>query len=73
MKISLNGAPLIDFDLDEGWQTYSFALPRSYIREGLNTIRFQYRYTASPLEVIPGSIDPRRLAVAFDYLIIRPE
>jgi hypothetical protein len=73
VKISLNGAPLSILDLEEGWQTYAVDLPRSYLREGVNTMRFQYRYTASPLEVIPGSKDPRRLAVAFDYLILRPE
>jgi hypothetical protein len=73
VKISMNGEPLRDLELEAGWQTYSFDLPRSYLKEGVNSMRFLYRYTASPAQVIPGSNDLRRIAVAFDYVALQQE
>ena len=73
VKIFMNGELLSELELGGGWQTYSFDLPPSYLREGVNRIRFLYRYTASPAQVLPGSNDPRLLAVAFDYLTLQPE
>ena len=34
VKIFMNGELLSELELEEGWQTYSFDLPRSYLREG---------------------------------------
>jgi hypothetical protein len=73
VKIFLNGKLLGELELEEGWHTYSLDLPHSYLRHGVNSIRFLYRYTASPAKVIPGSTDSRRLAVAFDYLALQSE
>jgi hypothetical protein len=73
VKIFMNGELLGELELEGRWQTYSFDLPRSYLREGINSIRFLYHHTASPAQVIPGSQDSRRLAVAFDYLALQPE
>ena len=73
VKIFMNGQLLSEIELEGGWQTYSFDVPGSYLREGINSIRFLYRYTASPAQVIPGSKDLRRLAVAFDYFALQPE
>jgi len=73
VKVFLNGELLSELELEEGWHTYSLDLPHSYLRHGVNSIRFLYRYTASPAKVIPGSTDSRRLAVAFDYLALQSE
>jgi hypothetical protein len=73
VKIFLNGKLLGELELEEGWHTYSLDLPHSYLRHGVNSIRFLPRYIASPVKVIPGSTDSRRLAVAFDYLALQSE
>ncbi len=73
VSVSMNGERLGELALEGRWQTYSLDLPRSHLREGVNTIRFRYGYTAAPATVIPGNNDRRRLAVAFDYIALRPQ
>lgn len=74
IKVVVNGRYLQDIQLAQsGWQSYSVKLPSSVLSPGINAIRFVYRYTASPSQVIPGSQDPRRLAVAYDKIVLRQE
>jgi hypothetical protein len=73
VTISMNGILVGELALERQWRTYSLDLPPSQMREGVNTIRFRYGYTAAPAKVIPGNNDPRRLAVAFDDIALRPE
>mgnify|MGYP005852161585 CR=1 FL=1 len=74
VKVFVNGRYLDEIQLDRsGWQVYSLKLPGSSLSSGINTIRFIYRYAASPSKVVPGSRDPRTLAVAFDDIVLRPE
>jgi hypothetical protein len=74
VRVYVNGHHMRDITLtNEGWQVHSFGLPRSSLSEGINVFRFAYRYAVSPREVMPQSQDSRRLAVAFDFLRIRPK
>jgi hypothetical protein len=74
IKIYVNGEYVGELQLTaDGWQTYSLHLPHRYLQDGINAFRFLYRYTALPAQVLPGSKDPRMLAVAFDFIGFRPE
>ena len=55
------------------WQNYALHVPQSYLTPGVNAFRFVYRYAASLAQVLPGSSDPRTLAVAFDFIAFHPE
>jgi hypothetical protein len=72
--IYVNGWHLQDVLLEGGpWQIYSFKLPRAFVVAGINTFRFVYRYAVAPPAIIPGNTDHRMLAVAFDFIMFRPE
>ena len=75
MKIYVNGQFLSEIALEavHDWRSYVLQLPRTYLAAGINSMRFVYRYTASPAKVLPGSPDQRTLAVAFDFIAFRPE
>lgn len=65
ITIRLNGTPVHDLALDPGRNRYSVTLPREHLKGGRNVIRFEYGYVGRPTDVIPGSTDPRELAVAW--------
>lgn len=74
VKVFSNGRYIQEIQLDRGgWQDYSLKLPGSVLSQGVNAIRFAYRYAVPPLKVVPGSQDSRRLAVAYDKIILRQE
>lgn len=75
IKISVNERFVREIQLEAAsdWESYTVHLPRTYLTVGVNTIRFVYRYMASPSKVVPGNPDLRRLAVAFDFIAFRPE
>jgi hypothetical protein len=52
---------------------HSFKLPQAVLSPGLNSLRFSYRYALAPATIVPGNPDGRTLAVAFDFLMFRPE
>jgi hypothetical protein len=58
---------------DDQWQAFSLNLPASLLSPGLNTFRFVYSYAVSPANVLPNNRDPRTLAVAFDFIRLRPQ
>jgi hypothetical protein len=72
MEVHVNGQRAGELALEEGWRTYRLALPALALRTGINTIRFIYRVAATPAGTVPGSEDPRVLAVAFDRLELLP-
>jgi len=73
VKVFVNGRYLEEVQLEEGWRVYTLRLPVSSLSQGINAVRFVYRYAVSPSKVLPQSEDPRTLAVAFDFIAFRPE
>jgi hypothetical protein len=74
IAVYVNNRYLQDVPLDERyWQIHSFKLPQAVLSPGLNSIRFSYRYAIAPATIVPGNPDGRTLAVAFDFLMFRPE
>lgn len=72
VTIDVNGIARASLVLTPDWGTYRVPLAAASFRSGLNTLTFRYRYTRSPADVFPGSLDARTLAVAFDYLALGP-
>jgi hypothetical protein len=74
LEIQVNGQHLQKILLERVlWHIYSFRLPRSLLSPEVNTLRFVYRYAVPALRLSPQSKDPRTLAVAFDFMIVRPD
>jgi hypothetical protein len=73
MAVHVNGRPVGALALETGWRSYRVPLPASALKGGINTIRFTYGVVASPAATVPGSLDTRELAVAFDRLELIPE
>jgi hypothetical protein len=71
VAVHVNGRFLESLSLERGWQQYDLRVPASALRVGLNAVTFTYGYAIEPARVVPGSRDPRRLAVAFDYVTFR--
>jgi hypothetical protein len=72
LRVLVNGRSVAEVALTRAtWRTYSLDLPRSYLSPGVNTLRFAYGFVASPSKVLPGSEDPRTLAVAFESIEFR--
>lgn len=71
VAVYVNGALHERLTLARGWTQYKLKLPASLFRTGLNQVTFKYGYAIEPAKVIPGSVDTRRLAVAFDYVALR--
>lgn len=74
LTIYVNGTHLQELALEPGgWQMHSFRLPQSFLSPGLNNVRFVYSHSVPPAQVLPDSHDARALAVAFDFIMFRPE
>jgi hypothetical protein len=63
--IILNVTVIGEVSLRPGRQAYSVILPNEALVDGLNTVAFRYAYARSPSEVLPNSVDGRRLGVAW--------
>ena len=71
IRVRVAGVPVDEFVLAESLGTYSFRLPAELLQRGLNTVRFDYGWTASPRSLGLGS-DSRRLAVRWQTIEILP-
>ena len=71
LAVEVNGVPQGRLTLEPRWQQYRLRIPARVLRAGLNAMTFTYGYAVEPDKVIPGSADPRKLAVAFDYIALR--
>ena len=47
-KVSLNGKPLADFSMSEGWGGYQAAVRSDRLRQGQNTLDFSFRTRRAP-------------------------
>jgi hypothetical protein len=69
VKIYVNGEFFSEIGLEvRDWHSYTVPVPPVYLTAGINTFRFVYKYTESPVRVEPKNADNRTLAVAFDYI-----
>lgn len=64
----LNEEPFAEVELATNAFEYRVTLPRARILAGENILRVNYGYYRAVSEVIPGAIDDRLLAVAWDWL-----
>ena len=71
MAVYLNGTFHDRLTLERGWAQYLVRVPAHRLPAGLNEVTFKYGYVREPAKVLPGSTDTRRLAVAFDYVVLR--
>lgn len=65
LELAVNGLPLSRVELSPGWRDYSFLVPASSLRSGLNSFLFTYSVT-------PRQADPKfhgkNTVIAVDYL-----
>ncbi len=66
IQVELNDHPLSVLELEWGRQTIEITLPAHLQRIGDNELTLVYRAALAPADVVPGSKDERRLAVAWD-------
>jgi hypothetical protein len=66
--VSVNGQQVATVELRDDPHVVEVPTEAGVWHRGKNTITFEFAYAESPLERIPGSEDPRRLSVAFDWL-----
>ncbi len=50
----------------------SFVVPKALWKKGDNELKFEFLWTASPKDRIPGASDPRTLSASFDWIEILP-
>ena len=68
VSLSLNDEAFADVELLPEAGEYRVALPVARLLAGENLLRVTYGYARSPSDVLPHSVDSRRLAVAWDWL-----
>ncbi|MDW8071950.1 MAG: hypothetical protein RMK79_10815, partial [Anaerolineae bacterium] len=67
LTLALNGQLLgKSLEMGEGWQIVSIRVPRSALRQGLNTLTLQFAYAVAPAAVLDVR-DDRPLAAAVDW------
>jgi len=73
VTVSLNGAPVGAFALNDLRHRYRLSLPAGPQRAGENRLRFVFAAAAAPADSDPSSTDLRRLAAAFYSLTVGRE
>jgi hypothetical protein len=71
VTILLNGTEVGARRLRPGRHRYSVTLPRSSVRDSINTLEFRYAYARAPRDVRPGSTDTRLLGVGWHSIDFR--
>lgn len=71
VAVTVNGEALVDLKLEAGWSEVS--TPPFESGEDLDVVTFTFGWSQSPRELDPSSQDPRRLAVAFDFVEVVAE
>lgn len=70
VSIAMNGETVDEFELFDRFSDYVFALPEYAMQRGTNTLSFSFDYAAPATEENADSSDSRRLAAAFDRLLL---
>jgi arylsulfatase A-like enzyme len=72
VEVSLNGARVDGFRLNDSRHRYRIALPATGQKLGDNRLRFVFAAAAAPSDADPKSLDKRRLAAAFYSIVTGP-
>jgi arylsulfatase A-like enzyme len=68
ISLRLNGAHVADVPLEDSSRVYRVSLPAEFQLAGDNVLEVAYRYHRSPRETLAGAVDPRELAVGWDWI-----
>ena len=71
VEVRLNGLVVAKISLEPGWHWYQFAVAKTAVRAGNNSVQFFYDYAETP-KSRGRSPDARPLSVAFDMLQALP-
>jgi arylsulfatase A-like enzyme len=72
VSLAVNGRSIGEaIELEPGMREYTVAVPAGALIAGHNEIRFDYRRSRRPAEVLVGSDDRRSLAVFWDWIALR--
>jgi hypothetical protein len=55
VSITVNGERLEGQEMSPGWAEYTWEVPASAVRQGLNEVRFDFERLDAPADVLPGS------------------
>jgi GPI mannosyltransferase 3 len=66
-KVNLNGSPIGQFTLEDGWKGYQSSIPAQKLRRGMNKLEFAFTRA-----VRASDSDPRELAALFDQIAVTP-
>ncbi len=70
LRASVNGRPVGEITLAPGWSEPAIQAPASAWRDGMNTISFDFGRAAAPADLDPRASDHRKLAVAFEWIVV---
>lgn len=77
VKVAVNGVEITSILMKKGWRwdVYAVPVPKAVIQQGqrgIASVRLRYTDTARPAEVVHGSSDTRKIAVALDKIGLAP-
>jgi arylsulfatase A-like enzyme len=72
VEVSLNGARVDGFRLNDDRHRYRVGLPAAAQKSGDNRLRFAFAAAAAPSDADPKSLDRRKLAAAFYSVVAGP-
>ncbi|TKJ29876.1 hypothetical protein CEE39_08745 [bacterium (candidate division B38) B3_B38] len=72
LRVIVNEKPLISFNLTSSFKQYRIYIPSSLLRQGVNYLQFVPKYAIEPRMAAEGRKDVRKLAVCYDYLLLKP-
>jgi hypothetical protein len=72
VSLALNGRPLGEAQLADGWRAYQLPVSGDRVVAGRNALSFQYSKTGRPSDFDPKSSDVRSLSVRFDQIELAP-
>ena len=70
--ISLNTAPIARIVMDREWKDYTFDVPKSRWRDGVNFLTVAFARANAPSSIDPTSHDSRALAGRFNRIAVLP-
>ncbi len=72
VTVYVNGTRIDSAGLYREPHVVSLVVPKALWKRGDNELKFEFLWTASPKDRVPGASDPRMLAAAFDWIEILP-
>lgn len=72
VSVSVNEVRLGTLTLGVGPRVYTLASPGPAWKPGPNVLTFDFAYAEAPRDRVPGAVDTRTLAAAFDWIELVP-